>query len=94
MPSPSSEPGGPHSLSPDEAFALLANDTRVGILRALWADFESGKRGNALPYSELFGRVEIADSGNFSYHLESDRTGRHHGPDREAERRAIDGLPS
>lgn len=25
-------------------------------------------------------------------HLESDRTGRHHGPDRERERRAIDGL--
>jgi 2'-hydroxyisoflavone reductase len=25
-------------------------------------------------------------------HLESDRTGRHHGPDRQAERRAIDGL--
>jgi hypothetical protein len=57
-------------LSPDEAFALLGNDTRVGILQALWDAFESGKGDNAVPYSELFEQVDIRDSGNFSYHLE------------------------
>jgi hypothetical protein len=57
-------------VSPDEAFALLGNDTRVGILQALWDAFESGTSDNALPYSQLFEEVDIGDSGNFSYHLE------------------------
>lgn len=58
------------TVSPEEAFALLGNDTRVGILQALWDAFESGTGDNALPYSALFGQVDIDDSGNFSYHLE------------------------
>lgn len=56
--------------SPSEAFAVLGNDTRVGILLALWDAFESGRHGDALSYSTLFDRVDIADSGNFTYHLE------------------------
>ena len=60
----------PDVLSPDEVFALLGNDTRVGILQVLWDAFESGKGDNAHPYSELFEQVDIRDSGNFSYHLE------------------------
>lgn len=56
--------------SPEEAFALLGNETRIGILQALWDAFESGTRNNAVSYTELFDRVEIDDSGNFSYHLE------------------------
>lgn len=65
-----SEGGGGAAVPPDDAFALLGNDTRVGILQALWDDFESGRDDNALSYSELFERVPIEDSGNFSYHLE------------------------
>lgn len=57
-------------LSPDEAFALLGNETRVDILQVLWDAFESGKGGNVVSYSELFGEVDYDDSGNFSYHLE------------------------
>lgn len=65
-----SGPDGSDSLSPDEAFALLGNDTRVGILQALWDTFESGTGDNAVPYSALFEHVDYDDSGNFSYHLE------------------------
>lgn len=61
---------GDASLTPDAAFDLLGNDTRVGILQALWDTFDSGKHDNAVSYSNLFEQVEIADSGNFSYHLE------------------------
>lgn len=58
------------SLSPDEAFGLLGNDTRVNILQALWDAFESGTGDNELAYSELFAQVDYDNSGNFSYHLE------------------------
>lgn len=58
------------SLTPDEAFALLGHETRVAILQALWDTFESATRDNELAYSALFDRVDIRDSGNFSYHLE------------------------
>lgn len=70
MPRSPPERNGGDAVSPDEAFALLGNDIRVGILQALWDAFESGKGDNALPYSELFSQVDIRDSGNFSYHLE------------------------
>lgn len=65
-----SKSAGSGSLSPDEAFALLGNETRVDILQVLWDAFESGKGGNVVPYSELFGQVDYDDSDNFSYHLE------------------------
>lgn len=70
MPRSPTERNGGDAVSPDEAFAPLGNDTRVGILQALWDVFESGKGDNAIPYSELFDQVDIRDSGNFSYHLE------------------------
>lgn len=63
-------PSPPTSLSPEEAFALLGNDTRIDILLALWDTFESGRYDNAVSYTDLFDRVDIRDSGNFSYHLE------------------------
>lgn len=62
-------PGDGH-LRPDEAFALLGNEVRVGILQVLWDAFESGTGDNAVPYSTLFDRVDYDDSGNFSYHLQ------------------------
>ncbi|PSQ18230.1 hypothetical protein BRD00_05685 [Halobacteriales archaeon QS_8_69_26] len=50
-------------LSPDEAFAVLGNEIRMGILRAL-ADADG-----PLPFSELRERVGTRDSGQFNYHL-------------------------
>lgn len=53
--------GGP--LSPDEAFALLGNETRMGILQTL-AEAEA-----PVSFSELRDRIGVADSGRFNYHL-------------------------
>ena len=50
--------------SPDEAFSLLANETRFGILRALW-----NAEDDALSFSELRERSGVSDSGQFNYHL-------------------------
>ncbi|WP_433631307.1 winged helix-turn-helix domain-containing protein [Halomicrococcus sp. NG-SE-24] len=50
--------------SPVEVFELLSSGVRVEILRAL------GETPNeALTFSSLYERVDIADSGNFNYHL-------------------------
>ncbi|MFD1647634.1 winged helix-turn-helix domain-containing protein [Haloarchaeobius litoreus] len=50
---------------PNDVFGLLGNEVRVDILRAL------GMRPNdRLSFSALFDRVDIADSGNFNYHLD------------------------
>jgi DNA-binding transcriptional ArsR family regulator len=54
----------PTALAPDEAFAVLGDGTRVQVLRAL------GDVDGALSFSELYDRVDIRDSGNFTYHLE------------------------
>ncbi|MHB9286248.1 winged helix-turn-helix domain-containing protein [Halobacteriales archaeon Cl-PHB] len=51
--------------SPDDVFALLGNDVRVDILRALGQAPDEG-----VSFSTLFDRVDLADSGNFTYHLE------------------------
>ncbi|MBX0324154.1 helix-turn-helix domain-containing protein [Halomicroarcula sp. F13] len=52
------------TLAPDEAFAVLGDETRIGILRALGAAEEP------LSFSELRERVGVDDSGQFNYHLE------------------------
>lgn len=70
MPRPPPEGTGGDAISPDEAYALLGNDTRVEIIQALWDAFEPGWGGDAVPFSELFARVDIRDTGNFTYHLE------------------------
>jgi len=51
-------------LSPDEAFALVADETRLEILRTL-AD-----AGDTLAFSTLFERCEYDTRSNFSYHLD------------------------
>ncbi|MFC7228041.1 helix-turn-helix domain-containing protein [Salinirubellus salinus] len=51
-------------LSPDEAFALVADETRLGILRTL------AEAGEPLAFSTLFERSEYDTRSNFSYHLE------------------------
>jgi DNA-binding transcriptional ArsR family regulator len=50
-------------LSPDEAFGVLGEETRLGILRAL------GDAEAPLSFSELFDRIDYDTTANFSYHL-------------------------
>lgn len=52
------------TTDPEEAFAALADATRVDILRALW-DAECPRT-----FSELRTAVGMSDSGQFNYHLE------------------------
>jgi hypothetical protein len=47
----------------DDAFSLVANETRFDILQALW-DAEG-----VIPFSELHELVDVRDSGQFNYHL-------------------------
>jgi len=51
------------TLAPDEAFAVLGDETRMAILQAL-----AGADG-PLSFSELRDRVGVEDSGRFNYHL-------------------------
>ncbi|MFB6137624.1 MAG: hypothetical protein ABEJ42_04705 [Halobacteriaceae archaeon] len=53
-----------------ETFALLANETRVDVLLALWDAHDPGEETSPLSFSALFDRVDYDDAGNFSYHLE------------------------
>jgi uncharacterized Zn finger protein len=50
-------------LSPAEAFSILGNETRIGILQALWE--ADGPR----TFAELRREVAPDDAGNFNYHL-------------------------
>lgn len=56
--------GGSVTPSPEEAFGVLGDATRVRILQTL------GTARGPLAFSELFDRIEYGDSSNFSYHLE------------------------
>lgn len=49
--------------SPDEAFSVLGNETRLSILRVL------GDADDRVAFSELRERVGMRDSGQFNYHL-------------------------
>lgn len=51
-------------LSPGDAFSVLGNEHRIQILQTL------GEADRAIPFSELYDRVDVRDSGNFSYHLD------------------------
>lgn len=53
-----------------EAFALLADETRLAILLALWDDYDPQAKDNTTAFSEIFDRVDYDDPGNLSYHLE------------------------
>jgi len=50
--------------SPDDAFAVLGNETRLQILQVL------AEADEPLAYSDLFERIDYDDSANFTYHLE------------------------
>lgn len=53
-----------------DAFELLANETRLAILLALWDAYETFSGDGLLKFSELRERVGMPDSGQFNYHLE------------------------
>ncbi|WP_435067509.1 winged helix-turn-helix domain-containing protein [Haloplanus sp. C73] len=55
-------------LSPDDAFTLLANQTRIKIIRAL-GEVSTPGAPEALAFSELRRRADISGSGRFNYHL-------------------------
>lgn len=52
------------SVSPEEAFSLLGEETRLAILKAVW-ETENG----VAPFAEIRDRVGNPDSGQFNYHL-------------------------
>lgn len=72
---------GSLSLSPEDAFAVLGNDTRIKIIKTLWELYDPDDPANvvkfsnlydsdgAVPFSELYDRVGYGDTGNFNYHL-------------------------
>jgi hypothetical protein len=61
--------GDESALAPDAAFELLADETRMGILRALWAEYDPRDPDTAVPFRRLFDLVGADDTGNFNYHL-------------------------
>lgn len=62
---PAATTNPPESVSPGAAFGLLASETRVAILRALW----EARREGPVGFSALRERVGVSDSGGFNYHL-------------------------
>jgi len=52
-----------------EAFELLANETRLAILLALWDAYEPFTSSGGVTFSELRERVGGPDSGQFNYHI-------------------------
>ena len=53
------------AVEPAEAFSVVANETRLDILEALWRAEERPIR-----FSDLFDAVELTDSAQFNYHLQ------------------------
>ncbi len=53
----------PPTLSPDEAFAVLGDETRLQILQVL------GEAGEPLSFSELYECTDYDRTPNFNYHL-------------------------
>jgi|APHM01.1.fsa_nt_gi hypothetical protein len=59
--------GGDLTGDLDEVFGLIANDTRVDILQALWDARLEGEQWVA--FSDLQERTGVDDGGRFNYHL-------------------------
>jgi len=53
-----------------EAFSLLANETRLAILLALWEAYEPYAADDAVSFSALRDRVGIRQGAQFNYHLD------------------------
>lgn len=63
------EKDGDENLSPDAAFAVLGNETRIEILRTLWEVTETIASDGTITFSELYEHGGFEDTGNFNYHL-------------------------
>lgn len=57
-------PAEPTMLSPDEAFSVLGDETRMEIVQTL------GEAGKAVPFTELRDRVGLRQGSQFNYHLD------------------------
>lgn len=55
-------------LTPEDAFLLFADETRVGIVRVLGDGWVHEWPG-LISYAELMDRIDAVDSGRFNYHL-------------------------
>lgn len=53
-----------------DAFEILADETRLGILRVLAAHRRDQPEAGGMGFSELRRAVGMRDSGNFNYHLQ------------------------
>jgi hypothetical protein len=64
--------------APEEAFALLGHEIRLGILRAFFDNYvpldpdslHEVREQRTLSYAELMAATDMEDSGKFNYHLE------------------------
>jgi hypothetical protein len=62
-------------VSPEEAFAILGDETRLNIIRVLWragalhAYDDIDDSASTISFSELRRRVDVDDNGRFNYHL-------------------------
>ena len=69
---PTTEANG---VSPEEAFAILGDETRLNIVRVLWRagafhEYDDvDDTAGTLSFSELRRRVDVDDNGRFNYHL-------------------------
>ncbi len=61
------ERGGDPAGDLDEVFGLIASETRVDVLRALWDARQEG--GQWVAFSDLQERTGVEDGGRFNYHL-------------------------
>lgn len=52
-----------------DAFSVIANETRLAILLALWETYDPLAEDNTLSFTQLRDRVGMDDSGQFNYHL-------------------------
>jgi hypothetical protein len=57
------------SVDPNEAFSLVASETRFAVLQALW-DLTTGTGENAVSFGTLREAADVGDSGQFNYHLD------------------------
>ncbi len=58
---------GSHTV---DAFELLGDETRLAILLALWEAYDPRAEDNSVSFSTLYDRVNVRDSGTFTYHLD------------------------
>lgn len=66
---PSEVASDTQNVPPNEAFALLGNETRIDILQTLWEAHEPYEADAGISFSTLYELVDINDTGNFDYHL-------------------------